>query len=553
MNKKFKSLIAFSAAVMMLFTACKDSDSEKDNKKDEKNDQVKIEEVLDNVEFNYQGLNDVLSYADNTVESMNDAVSGSLDTSVSTDITISLSDAMKDDIGFDFADVTISNDAKVKGDKIANDLSILYDNKTAVTLNLLSDGGELYFRVPELNEAYVKGDIDKFVDDELANAVDTETTEKITKSFEKFDTEKINDMLNTYMEIIKKNAPEGKDGEKISGSVNDLEYNYDTKDYELTGKIFYNTAMDMLNELKNDKEIAEAYNSIMDVSKSEAESSGYYTEEDIAEMYPSYEDMISEAIKYFEDEKEDAFSSDEVMEYSLMFDGDKCRGFYAEVDGSVIEIAMIDTKEAFGFVFNVGDDVYSKTSMAFSVEGEDGKFNGKFTLNNVNYEYDSDETVTFGFTTDYEITDEKSGAFKGTVEYYVTAEEDELRMVLTSDSDAEKSDVTVEFKYNDESMFTVDMESVTTNATDITIPTGTIYDALDEAQLEEYANSCDLEGFTANLKEVLGEELYSMFMSSTEDDDYYNDEYIDDEYYDEEYYDYYTETVPSENDLASAS
>lgn len=553
MSKKLKSILAFSAAAVMLFTttACGKEEEKSKDKEKESSSAVSIDR-----EFDFKGVNSAVSYAENAMNTINDAMEGNLDTSVTTDISLSFGDMMTSELGYDLGEFKISNNAKVKGEMVANDLSLIYDNKTAVTLNVVVDGEDVYVRIPELNDAYIKANVSELSESYSAmdsmgsiNAVamvaspelsTSGISDEMMASLEKFDSEKIDEMLDTYSEIVVDNMPEGEKGDKVSGKIHDLSYEYDTKIYNISGKNAYDMVLDLLNEVKSDSEIAELFESATKAAKEEAESSGYFTDEEIEEMYPSFESMINNAITSWEAEKEDAYEAEETASLVLYYDGEECMGVSIglEDDGELV-IAMIDEAEEFGvtvFVDDPDEEYGQDTNFSFTVEGSNGKYDGKFSVTNDYAEDEYDSYAELGFNSDVTIVDEVSGAFKGDIEFYMSTGDETISLVLTSDSSAKETDLTFELLYNDESMMTIGLTNVTTNATDITVPSGKIYDFSSETDGEEYSASCDMEGFEQHLKDVFGEELYSAMMESS-DDDY--DDYYDDEYYFNDDYTYY--------------
>ncbi len=527
MNKKFKSVLASCLAVSMLFSACGEVE-----KKDKKDDKKENSFLSSEYNFNFSGLNDVLGYAENSLSTLSDSIQGDINTSVSTDLSVKFGDMINDEIGYDIGEIAISNNAKVKNNIVANDLSLKYNNKSLASLNCIVDSeGVGYVRIPELSDDYIKADLISLIESEADISIDEmmnsyEIPEELTDALEKFDEEKITELFETYLGIIEKNVPESQKGDDYSGKINDLEYTYETKEYTITGKIAFDCVSEFLDEVKNDKEIAALWNEIVDMQKQEAAESGYYTDEELEEYYPSFETTIAEYIDNFNDGKDDAYSTDDVMIIKVFYDDDRVMGFNAEEDGEEFTVAMIDEKTSFGVGFDCDFDEES-VKAGFTVEGEDGKYDGEFAIDFTIGEYDyytddyeyNDYNYSLTFDTDVTIVDEKTGAFKGDINIETSIEGEKIGLSISSDSTAKKSDVTYTAKYNGKDVITIGVVNVITDATNITVPK-VAYDISNETELEEYSKNCDVDGFMENIKDVIGDDLYEELFGSSYDDDY---------------------------------
>lgn len=561
MNNKIKSVLVSCLAVSMLFSACGETEAKKDNKDEKKENSVSASEY----KFNFSGINDMLDYAKNSFSTLGNSLNGDINASVSTDLNVKLGKMLTEEFGYDIGEIAISNNAKVKDSVVANDLTLKYNNKSLASLNCIVDSeGVGYVKIPELSDDYIKANLIDLIEsetgislEEIMPSSDTfAIPEEFEKVFEAFDEEKISELFETYLGIIEKNIPDSSKGEDFTGKINDLEYTYETKEYKIDGKIAFDCVSELLDEVKNDKEIAALWNEIVDMQKKEAMDSGYYTDAEIEEYYPSFETSINEYIEEFKKEKDDLYSSDDLMIINVFYDGDRVMGFNTEEDGEKLTIAMIDEKTSFGVglsVVDVSDDededyTYSvNTQIGFTIEGEDGKFDGKLAYTSEcsdSDNYTSNNSFELTFDTDVEVVDEKTGAFKGDINLGMDIDGTKAGLTISSNSTADKSDVTYTAKYNDEEVITIGIVNVVTDATDITIPSKA-YDFSNETELNEYSQKCDLEGFLTNLQDVLGEELYdAIFNSSYEDEDWdYDDDFDwnDDDWSDwdyEEEYDY---------------
>lgn len=551
MSRKFKSVLALSCAVLMIFTGCGKNDKGSD--KDEKGKSSKENTVIDK-DFKFDGVNDALTFAENAFGTVSDAVEGKLDTSVSTELTLNFGDAMLADMDYPVKELKFENNAKVKENTVANDATIFYDDKRVVSLNFLMDDEAMYVRIPELSDAYIKGDVEEIMEtltsDMGASAVPDEETflynqpefgipDEFTNALEKIDGEKINGLFEDIAEIVEDNLPVAKNGEEISGKVNDLTYKYDTKIYGIKGKNVHDAVSQILDKVKDDKELAEVYDSLISGYREEMIDSGYYTQEEIKEEMPNYGELMDMAIKEWAAEKEDAYSSTDVVDFVLFYDGDECKGISFEADGDKVTFAMIDEQEEFAIGYEIVDasEDFSETiTFGLSVEGSDGKYDGKIAVSTDDSESDEYDTdVQFTFNSDVTVVDEETGAFKGNIEFGMMNNEGEkAALVIKSDSTADKTDLEISIEFNDEALMSIGLVNVVTNATDITLPKGDVFDINNESEMDEYANSIDLEGFEADLREALGDELFEdMFGSddvSDSDDWDYDDDWEDDDW-----------------------
>lgn len=549
MNNKIKSVLASCLVVSMLFSACGETDTKK---KDEKKDDTTS---ASEYKFNFTGLNDVLGYAKNSFNSLENSLDGDISTGASTDLSIELGEMLTSQFGYDVGKITISNNAKVKDKIFANNLSLKYNDKSLASFNCVVDNdGVGYVQIPELSDAYLKADLVDLIEGETGTSFDTdsfEIPEEFEKTLEAFDEEKVSNLFENYIGIIEKHVPDSEKGDNYTGKINELEYTYETKEYKVDGKIGFDCVSEILNEVKNDKEIAALWNEIVDMQKKEAADSGYYSDEELEEYYPSFETSISEYIDSFNAGKDDAYSSDDLMVVKVYYDGDRTMGFNVEVDGEGFTLAMIDEKTSFGVGFTVlevseDDEEYTysqNTQMGFTIEGEDGKYDGKLAYT-CEYSDSDGSTSNLGyeltFDTDVEIVDEKTGAFKGDINFGMNIGEETLGLTISSNSTADKADISFTAKYNDQAIVTIGIVNVITDATDITVPSGKTYDISNDTDMAEFSQNCDLEGFLTSVQTALGEDLYNAIFNSSVDDEWEDDDwdFSDDDWDFEEEYGY---------------
>lgn len=465
-------------------------------------------------EFSFDGINNAVDYASNTLDKIEKLANGEIETGVSMNLGVEFGDALIEETELDsLGNILLSVDGKVKGSMAANDIAVKYNDSTVISAKTVVDGSTAYFCVPELNDAYVKGDFSEVLkselsssEQELADALSSEAADKLAEAMKAFDGEKIQEMTNTYLEIIRNNVPEGKSNGKISGEVNGIAYEYTKTQYEIHQMDALNMAEDFLNEIKKDDDIREVYNIIRD----QLMAADVSPETDSSE-FPEYDAMIQSALDEIEEAKKDP--SDDALVFDLVYDNDKVCGLVFTEEDTEMTFVCVDEEDKFAIdmIVNSGEETMK---MKCSVEGSDGKYTGKLVLDN------DGETVSLDYTSDTQVVDEESGAFKGNITVSMTADGQTAKLSIDSDSTADKTDFKVTASFEGEELFVLTFDAVETKASDITVPTGTVYDIENEEDMEKYSESCDFEGFEANAKKILGDELYGLLTEESYGNNY---------------------------------
>jgi len=196
-----------------------------------------------------------------------------------------------------------------------------------------------------------------------------------------------------------------------------------------------------------------------------------------------------------------------------------------------------------------------------SAKTVDGVTNGKFTMKMEtasDSDIDADKTSADGGlsleptmavspsinfdTMEAEVTlkdlKEEGDAFSGTIRFDVNGTSDSQAVSgwveLASASTADKLDLSVEFGMNGKQFVTMAVTGNKTEASDITVPSGDkIYDITNDDQMNTYLAGCDSDGFVANVKKVLGDEVYNMLVNAEGDLESDYDDYGDYDDYDD--------------------
>ncbi len=516
------SVVLLGSGAIALFKGGVFSNDKDKLAKNNNNDQISIE---------FEGINNALTYVSNNFSKLEKIAKGEIDTGVSAAIGVELTEAAgAGDIGrFDF-----TVDAKSKGGNQAADYAIKYDGQAIATMNTVFSDDTVYVRIPELNDAYIKGSLnfDELMSSELYDEDVTAAARLAEKTQEIVTDELIEDVFDLLVESVENNIPEGKNAENLTGDIEGIEYDYTQKTYTITYDNFKGAALEFLNGIKTNKDLEEVYNLYINELGAAAEM----TQEDADN--PSYREMVETLIEEIEASEDD---SDDTIDVNIAYnsDNDPC-GINIDIYGEAIAIAVVNEKDKCGFEFEIYEDNEKACEFAAALTGSDGAYEGKFIFG----VFDSGiyKTASMDLSTDIEVVDEETGAFKGNITVSLDADGEKVFFSIDSDSTADKTVFSFSVGADDEVYVTADLSIVETNASDITLPTGTVYDFENEADLESYQNSCDFEGFEQNAKSILGEDLYYEITGSDGYDEFNYDDYDNygnyNDYYDLDNYEY---------------
>lgn len=443
------------------------------------------------------------------VDDAKKAIKGELDFAYDASVKVTLDKSLTGDVEIKPAAFTVST--KQKGKTFGADFGVKYDDKAIATLNTVIDrnGKMAYAKIPELSDSYVsvKADDAKKKIEDLASS--NAQLKQVIDAFDKidpeaagdvdFDTDKFAKSVEDYANTFKDKLPDGKDGDKLSGDIDGAKYDYKTTSYEVTGKQVSEAAKAVLEKAKTDDNFKKIYEQYTEQAKKASSSS------DI----PTYDKLIEEAIK----EIGTGSDSDKAKIDIYFTDDDKFAGFKMSPDDKNDELTFItvDADDACGVDFNFKD---SKDIMSFkgSVKTENDKANGEFNLSvteNGKEELNGKATLQDVVANDDE--------FKGTIRIEGTVDGKTGYGELTADSDKDNKKLTFDIGADSKSLVKVDFECKTTNASDVKVPSGKTYNALDDDELQEYVKEiqANSEKFMNNLKDALGDDLFSKFAGSS--------------------------------------
>ena len=475
-------------------------------------------------------VSEVKDSVSDQVDTIEKAMAGELDFSYNASLTFTPGEALTEQA--DIKSIALTASAKQKGDASQLTLAGLYDGKTLASANVIADraSGNLYAQVPELSSAYVSasGEQLKSVIQQSIEAPLKAYTEKAAEAAQQqgadidvnaaqmpdfnglidalgaIDQDALAEDIEGYIQAAADNFPEGKDKDATKGTVDGVSYELTTKSYTVTVDDAKNIAKAVLERAKDD-------NIVKDFLDNEAVSQ-FIDGASSAEYVEGIEGLLNE----IEKAEPESDTDGKMLEFDVMFDADGAvAGVNMEIDGgSFYEVVTtVDNALVVDVKFDSGDGD-SVMTMAGAIKNDNDTLNGsvKIDATTMSYDYEQDKDIPKSTTMVYSLTDVKlSGdAVTGTIGVSVDADGHNVAMSFTSNSTADKTDLLYTASMDSKKMFDIAFVLEQTDASDITIPTDAIAIDLETgAGSDTYAATFDLDGFQANLKSTLGDELYN--------------------------------------------
>lgn len=488
MEKK-RILAGFLAGMMALsVTACgKTDDDEEKAEKVSKSDSNNIESALQEAEDRVQS----------TADTVDKAIKGELDFAYAGSAKVEFGSFVTKEAGTEIKPITIVAGTKQRGQKTQADVSVAYDTTTLASLNAVVDNEEqvTYLKVPELSDAYIAvtpeeiqnmfaEQIEQYkqeLDDATSvNIGDTEfNAEELTNILSELDFDALFEDFESYCELVADKIPEGKENGTLSGDIGGNSYEYDVITIDVTGQVVFDIADAVANKAKDDQLLKDTF-----------------------AKFGVGNDTYNSAVDEFLGEIKQADQEDlsqTLLTVDLYKLGDDVYGFSFAVpeENLSMKLVTIDEDNAVGVDFVAAEDGKEVASVKGAFTNNDDVVNGSMAV------AVSDE-VNANFT----ITDLKpeGDLFSGTISASIAADGESVSGTIVSTSTEDKLDIKVSADANGENIFVITLEGEATDASDITIPTGTIYH-FNEADLEAYINSCDTEGFMNRIANALGADL----------------------------------------------
>ena len=497
-------------------------------------------------------LTQVADNVNNTLSTAEKAIKGELDFAYNATATVSFGEGFTEEAGVSLQPISVTTVTKQKGSNTEADVSLTYGGNNLVSANAIysRDNKSAYVQIPELSDAYLMVNVDSLKDEigsELSSqGIDLDSLFDSAEGADvDFDTDALEKDLEEYKKVIEDSFPKPVDGEKKTGDIDGNEYSYTTKEYTISG-----------NDVKA------ALKAVLDKAKDDATLKDMFSKAGVAdELGMSYDEIISQYL----DSLFESDNLDETVKFDAYYSGDDLAGFSFEKDGEGATLYTIlkDDVVAVDFSLNMGSE--GSASFKGSANTVDGVTNGKFTMKMetaADSDIDADMTSADGGlsleptmavspsinfdTMEAEVTlkdlKEEGDAFSGTIRFDVNGTSDSQAVSgwveLASASTADKLDLSVEFGMNGKQFVTMSVTGNKTEASDITVPSGDkIYDMTNDDQMNTYLAGCDSDGFVANVKKVLGDEVYNMLVNAEGDLESDYDDYGDYDYDDYDFSD----------------
>lgn len=436
------------------------------------------------------------------------------------------SQSVSDTVGLStpLSDVSVSVEAKQKDKMTSVNYGFNYGANSVISANMVIDNANetAYFQIPEFSDAYLTGNADDLAAlvQEYASAAGTGTVfddDYSSYDFDDYDSDDsyeassytadmmaspaagLSDLnvdalsdidfdalltdLETYGDTIKENAPEATDGADKTGEIDGKSYTLTTKTYTITKE--------------DGKKIAQA---VADKAKADETLKGAMTSAGLSEDdYNSMWDGLLTSI----DEGDDS-----TLTFDVYYNGDEVQGFKAEGGDDSYQIVNYSTDKQMILDWKFTSDGTDEFVAAGAVDIDGDTINGsvKMTMN------DSDETTNVTATYDNLTAGEDS--LTGKITINVTDSSDNISMVYDFNNSGTNIDTNITLNANDTDLGTIAITAQETDASDITVPSGTMYNISDDDQLDQYVSSMNGDAWLESLKTTLGEELYNLIFNA---------------------------------------
>lgn len=441
-------------------------------------------------------------------------------------VTYKPSQSVSDTVGLStpLSDVSVSVEAKQKDKMTSVNYGFNYGANSVISANMVIDNANetAYFQIPEFSDAYLTGNADDLAAlvQEYASAAGTGTVfdeDYSSYDFDDYDSDDsyeassytadmmaspaagLSDLnvdalsdidfdalltdLETYGDTIKENAPEATDGADKTGEIDGKSYTLTTKTYTITKEDGKKIAQAVADKAKADETLKGAM------------TSAGLSEDDYNSMWDGLLTSIDEG-------------DDNALTFDVYYNGDEVQGFKAEGGDDSYQIVNYSTDKQMILDWKFTSDGTDEFVAAGAVDIDGDTINGsvKMTMN------DSDETTNVTATYDNLTAGEDS--LTGKITINVTDSSDNISMVYDFNNSGTNIDTNIALSANDTDLGTIAITAQETDASDITVPSGTMYNISDDDQLDQYVSSMNGDAWLESLKTTLGEELYNLIFNA---------------------------------------
>lgn len=486
---KIKGILKKATAIMLagamsaaVFTACGEK-----NKNEAESLSVKemLEDVFDTT-FNSSSFSGVFS--------------GEADTASKTNATIEFGKGVTDALGAEIKPLSLTSETKLKGAKAGTDISITYDGNNLASLNGVYDNEakKVYIKVPELSDAYLSVSSDDFKDlkDQLfsAEATDLKSVTGISalsalssiKNLSNIKVDKYEKILDDYVKVITDKLPDEYEKDDFNGKVSEVEYSYKQRTYTLTSDNIKNIIEAVFEKLKSDEDVKKLAVDILG-------SALGLTDDDYAAKVDDAKNSLLKEV-----------SQVEKVEISLIYDDDDVVGIKLN-DATMV---CVDENDAYAI------RVDGEGANCLFTAVKDGKKLDIDCESNITATDEDTQDVSFVLNIeDFEITDKENGLANGDVKLAAKLGDDTAKLDVVYKAEESKQNSEINISVNDTQYAKITLLSEITNASDVSIPSGTIY-TMDE--IEKYQSSMKLDKFITNIQKALGDDLTAALSSLIE-------------------------------------
>jgi len=365
-----------------------------------------------------------------------------------------------------------------------------YDGKGLMTINAVYDNDKevAYCNIPELSDGVITGSV-KDIEDMVQNSVPVETgNEQADAALQNgpdldalasIDTEALGEDILSYVDTFTENFPEPKDGEDYTVSQDGVSITLKTKSYVVTPEDIKKLGKAVSDKGNSDKALKEFFTAC-GVSDDD---------------YKSLWDNFNQVDENTETAYFDVYYDTEENPCGIAIKDDE------KTVANYVVFAHNDTDVIIDC--DMGNDGAENTMKGhFNYENE--TLNGKLTAKTKSGE-EGENVVTFEYK-DMIVTEDK---MIGDAVVNGDVNGQKMELVYSFNINGDNGTMDIKATSNGEDMGSFKMDMQTTDASDITVPTGTTYKMTDEEEMKKYTESCDVEGWQENVKKALGEELYN--------------------------------------------
>ena len=416
----------------------------------------------------------------------------------------------------DIKPVTLTMEVKQKDKLTGMNYAIGYDSKDLLTVNAVYDNEKetAYAVIPELSDGVLTGtseEIKNMVsnsvtpmaqtaastatgnaeadDAQAATAAVSAASVPDMEALKNIDVQALSEDITTYVDTFKENFPEATDGKDYVVSDGGVEITLKTKSYVVTPE-----DSQKLSKAISDKALA-------DKTLKDVFTAAGATEENYKSIWDS-----------FAQTKEDA----ETTYFDVYYNADESPvGFAKKSDEKKVEQFFVIASDEKNIIIDskLGDQTSDKDIKGhFTYENQ--TLNGKMTVTNKTQDYN--KVATF----EYKDLTVSGNTVVGDAIFTSSADGTEsIKVPYSFDMNDNGGTMEMKAKVAGEDMGTVKTEVQKTDASDITVPTGTTFKMADQESLQKYTESCNVEGWQEDVKKALGDELYEKVFGAPQADD----------------------------------